>query len=391
MIKYNLSDILQIINKSFNKMFYDFDFRFKAEISRIRQVKSNIYLDMVETNEDGQIQAKMRWLIFKKEIWNKFIEQTDLQNFSQLKNYQILCHGKLNFHKQYWLGIVIKEISSEYVLGQLKANKQNIKQKLKKQNLRAQNLKTNIGYPPYKIAIISSQTSDWLKDFQSTLQNSQYQFQTQVFDTPVHWNKAKKQISNTLASIYKWLEKQKYNFDALAIVRWWGDSSGILRQNDFQIAKYISKIPIPIILAIWHTKDQHILDQLAKYPCKTPSDGAHFLIQKTAQRNQKLKETYQPIESILNTKLEKYKNNLDNTYEQIQLNIKQQIKNLKTSLQNIYQNIQSFDLEKMTQKWYAILLDKNNRPLSKTQIQNLQKGDKLKIQIYDQKIEVSID
>ena len=44
----------------------------------------------------------------------------------------------------------------------------------------------------------------------------------------------------------------------------------------------------------------------------------------------------------------------------------------------------------MTKKGYGILIDKNEVPLSKKQIQNLKKNDKLSIKIYDQKIDITI-
>jgi exonuclease VII large subunit len=37
-------------------------------------------------------------------------------------------------------------------------------------------------------------------------------------------------------------------------------------------------MPIPVIVAVGHTSDVSLLDEVAKLPCKTPSDAAHEIV-----------------------------------------------------------------------------------------------------------------
>ena len=53
MMTYQLSDILQIVAKSFKEIFFEFQFWFEAEVSRVNIVNNNLYFDLVEFDNTG--------------------------------------------------------------------------------------------------------------------------------------------------------------------------------------------------------------------------------------------------------------------------------------------------------------------------------------------------
>ncbi len=143
---------------------------------------------------------------------------------------------RVNFHKDYGVQLHIQNISSEYTLGTLKKKEQDIKGELKSLGIAELNKQKKLGLPPYRIAVISSPSSEGLKDFLQVMQESEYSFSYQLFESAIHGNNANGEIYQALQKIYKQIDEEK-NFELVLIVRGGGGASGVMRYNDINIAK----------------------------------------------------------------------------------------------------------------------------------------------------------
>jgi len=111
-------------------------------------------------------------------------------------------------------------------------------------------------------------------------------------------------------------------------------------------------MPIPVIVAVGHTADKYILDEISKFSAKTPTDAGYILIELIDRYHNDIKSFYE--ESLLygNKRLEYYKTDLKLTYASIFDNTKNRIQNLKTDIKNFYENIISFSPDHLVKYGY---------------------------------------
>lgn len=386
---YKLSNIVQIVEKGFKQLFWDFDFWVEAEVSTIKEIKNKIYIDFVEFSTSWEVLSKAKWIMFDIYLWKNFQKIVWISSLEDLKWNKILVLCRLNFHIEYGFSLIINDISSEYSIGQFQKNLQFIKNQLLQLGVYDNNKNLPLPILPFNIAIISSQNSQWLTDFLTILNKSWYRYSYELYDTPIHWNDAKEKVYESLRQIYSDSKNWK-KIDFVAIIRWWWGSSWIVWQNDFNIAKAICMINIPVIIAVWHTSDRYILDDIAKISAKTPSDAAYLLIQIIENYVIELKDLYSCINIEIGRKIGYYRFELDSIKETLNTIFPYIIRNLRDDIDNMNSFILSFSPERLVQKWYWVLKDINWDYLSKEQVEKYNKTDKFWVDIYDNEFLVEI-
>lgn len=389
MTNYKLSHILHIAQEWFRQLFWEFDFWFESEISRIKIVGNRVYFDLIECSKNWEVIAKARWIVFDKNIWDKFLKEIKVSDFEEIKWCKLLLNWKLNFHQDFWIAIYINAISSEYVLGQIKKNLDSIRQDLIKLWIYEKNKILQPWFPVFDIAVVSSSTSEWLKDFVTVLENSRYKFNISFYESAVHWNEAKVQVYDKLKEIYSDIKVGK-KIDFVVILRWWGGSHGIIWQNDINIAKWVCYMQVPVIVAVWHTSDKHILDDVCWYSAKTPTDAAYALVNRVDDYLDSAYQYFASINEICTQKLNLIKYNTQFLYNQIDLAIKSKIEDIKFKLQTYFDNINSISPDHLSKYWYGIVSDEKWNYIKKSDLDALKTWDKLQIKLYDKTITVEI-
>lgn len=386
--QFKLSQIVQIINRTFDEVFGESEFLFTAEIMKINTIAGKIYLELVEFDTNSKVLAKSRAIIYNLNIYNKFVEETWVKNLSDLKWLNLLFTWNITFHPEYGFSIKVTKIHSEYILWQLAKKEQNILDQLQKEWVLENNKKTSIGCPPYHIAIISSDSSQWFEDFRSIIDNSQYDIKYSLYPTYIHGNQAILSVYNSLKQIYLDI-KSWIHYNMVAIIRWWGGGSGIIRQNDLNIAKWICHMPVPVMLAVWHTSDQFVLDKIAKYAMKTPSDAAHFVVNQMDILTDKIWSIYISISNLISSKKQSYIYQIDSLYQQITNKIQNQKSQIINNINIYHKAIKTFDLWFMTARGFA-LVQIDGRYISKEDLLAMKKWDQLTINIYDYEFDVIV-
>lgn len=387
MPKYSLSDIMNLFSEGFKECFGWFNFRFEAEINRIKKIKKNIYLELIESDLNWHIKAKTNWIIFDESLQNNLKILTQISNREEIVWQTLLLYWRWNFHKDYWFSIIINSISPEYIKWKFQSNKEKIKEELLKEKIFENNLSKNLWYPPFNIALISWIESEWKNDFIKILSESKFKFKITNYASSVHWNNAKEEI---LKNIKKINSNKKEIFDLIAIIRWWWESFWMWRGNDINIAKEICYSNIPIMVAVWHTKDTTILDEISKYPTKTPSDAAHLLIEINEKYNQEIKNLYQEILYKIQNIKTSLNENSKNIYNEVKKNIQYHKKTLFQNIENLKGKIDNFSPEKAIKKGYWILMDSKEKYISQKNLKNLKQEEIMYLKIYNKKIKIQI-
>ena len=274
---YSLSEISKsierVIAKNYTKAYY-----IKAEILKLNYYphSGHCYPELVE-KENGKIKTQLRaviWATQFKEINDRFIKITG----EPLKeDIGILCLATVEFSAQHGLSLHIQDIEPTYTLGELAKNKQEVIQRLKKEQLFNANKQKYFPPVPKRIAIISVETSKGYHDFMVTLNqnNWNYNFQCELFPSILQGDKAVISIAHQLEMI----ANRAHQFDCIVIVRGGGGDVGMSCYDDYQLASKVASSPIPVITGIGHSTNDTVTDMVAYQNKITPTEVAYFLIQ----------------------------------------------------------------------------------------------------------------
>ncbi len=283
-----LSDFLNQIKKIFDDHIWSKLYSIKWEVSKIKKFWDYYYIDLIEIGDDAKIKAKIKATLFNKLEIENFIKTTWMDDQDDLIWKEIVINWNAGFHKDYWFSFNIVSFNIEYFLWNAVIQKQKNIDELKKQWIFDKNKNLHYSYPTFHIAVISSSNSEWLRDFEAILNDEKINYKITYFYTTIHWDKSLPSIINAIKLIQKEnndyiinnskLDWKQTKFDFIAFIRWWWGSEGMNWANDLTLTKEAIDTNIPIITGIWHTSDHTLLDIIAKYPCKTPSEWAKIII-----------------------------------------------------------------------------------------------------------------
>lgn len=274
---YSLSEISKSIESVFAKN-YTRAYYIKAEILKLNYYphSGHCYPELVE-KEKGKIKAQLRAIIWStqfKDINERFVKITG----EPLKeDIGILCLATIEFSAQHGLSLHIQDIEPTFTLGELAKNKQEVIQKLKKENIFNANKLKKLPLVPKRVAIISVETSKGYSDFMVTLNQNHwnYLFECTLFPSILQGDKAIISITHQLEMI----SKRALDFDCVVIVRGGGGDVGMSCYDDYQLASKVATFPLPIISGIGHSTNETITDMVAFANKITPTEVAYFLIQ----------------------------------------------------------------------------------------------------------------
>lgn len=388
MIEYSLSQLLEIADKGFKTLFSGFDFWWKAEILKIQQKGKYVYTEMVEYDAEGKISARVKGCIFDEHIYQKFLQTTRLWTVEEMTGIKILFHGRFSFHKDYNFSIIIDELSSEYTIGHMQQNHDNIMLELHKLGIAHKNKTAPWWYPSYTIAVISADGAAGLKDFQAVLDQSGYNIEYKTYFGAMHGNNAIADVSGRLQQITEEITHWE-QIDAVAIIRGWGESSGIAWQNDLEIAKLICLMPVPVMVAVGHTQDRFVLQDVAWYGAKTPTDAAYRLIEQLDQWDEHLNVLYDSVLTLAADKILTIRENVEQRHLSVGQKLTYFLRHARLQIDSWYNTINAVSPKKLLQSGYA-LLQQQWEYLTRESTDALNIGDELDIQVYDKSFSVKI-
>ena len=290
----------------------------EAEISQIKEVRGQIYIEFIEKNEhNNSITAKAQGVIWYKSYMFIRTKLKELTESILQEGQQIRFKAKIEFHEIYGLKFSVEDLDASYTLGQVELNRQKTIAKLKQENLLYKNKETTLPVIIKNIAIISSQKAAGLQDFFSHLNNNQYgyTFNTSFFDASMQGYNVERDITKNLDMI-----KENANaYDCVVIIRGGGSKMDLSYFDSYNISAKVAKFPIPVFTGIGHDIDQNVIELVAHTPLKTPTAVADFIVEHNLvfemninELEQKIKDSASSIIYDNNIKLEIIFRNINN-------------------------------------------------------------------------------
>lgn len=382
-----LSEFLDIIKSQFDEIIWYYSYIIEAEIKSIKQNRQFYYMELVEI-EEGKIVDVAKANIFNPIVMTTFLREVNIRDIQELVWKKLLLTVRPTFHKTYNFSVNIQYINTDFFIWWLEKKKKETIRELKEREIFYNNKSKSIWSPTFNIAVITWDKSEGFRDFETILKESWYKYNITVFKSLVHWEKASREVFDQLNKIS--LVKDKYDFNLVAIIRWWGGSDWINWTNDLELCSIVCEYEIPVMTAVWHTVDQSILDMVSCYECKTPSEASKILIDIYDEFNENIASEMEYINNCIldfrdkyaqelkfisknlplqiSSKIRWYKQRLESF--NIDKKIKYNVKYLNNSLEYLYNNIKSNNPDKILDKWYNLIFDTKWKVIKEYEVWN---------------------
>ena len=253
----------------------------EAEISELRVVRGNCYMELVQKAEDtrtpvARASAKC-WRTYWILVQSSFERVTGRQLCPGMK---VMMRVHADFHEAYGFSWIVTDINPEYTLGDIARRRREIIARLKEEGVFDLQKELIIPLFAQLVAVISSDNAAGYDDFCNQLQNNEkgLAFSVKLYPAVMQGESTETSVIDALDRIYKDEDK----FDVVVIIRGGGATSDLSGFDTLKLAENVANFPLPIIVGIGHNRDESVLDLVANMSVKTPTAAAAFLIDRLA-------------------------------------------------------------------------------------------------------------
>ena len=254
-----------------------------VEVVEVRTKNGHVYLELSERNAEGSVLATARasiWANTASKILPEFERATGASLAPGIK---LMVRAKPVFKAQYGFGIEIDAIDPEYTLGDLEARKREIRTRLKQDGVIDANKRLPAPWDYNAVLVIAPQGAAGLGDFQAEAQRlARFGICRFVYaHSRFQGEGAPQEIRQVLlAALKDWSGSPP---DAVVVIRGGGAVNDLAWLNDYELAKTLCTLKVPVLTGIGHERDSTILDEVAHARFDTPSKvigGIEQLIRK---------------------------------------------------------------------------------------------------------------
>lgn len=271
-----------------------------VEVVEARTKNGHAYLELSERNAEGNVLATARasiWASTASKILPEFERATGASIAPGIK---LLVRAKPLFKAQYGFSIEIDAIDPEYTLGDLEARKREIRTRLKQEGVIDANKRLPAPWDYNVILVIAPQGAAGLGDFQAEAQRlEQFGICRFVYaHSRFQGEGAPQEIRKVLlAAMERWTGNSP---DAVVIIRGGGAVNDLAWLNDYELAKALCTLKVPVLTGIGHERDSTILDEVAHTRFDTPSKVIGGIEQVIRKRVAEAKASFEQVTGLAN-------------------------------------------------------------------------------------------
>ena len=254
----------------------------RAEISEMKQHPSgHCYLTLVEKDPDSSTLLAKASAIAWASSWRMIKPYFEAQTGRGLApGMQVLVRVQVSYSALYGLSLVVFDIDPSFTVGELELARQRTLAKLEAEGMFDMNAQLPLPLLPRRLAVVSSETAAGWRDFQRHLEANEYgfRFRLQLFPALMQGDGAPASIIAALDAV----AVRAGDFDAVLILRGGGGAMDLVCFDDYELAVNLAQFPLPVLTAIGHDHDYHVIDRVAHTYVKTPTALADWLIDRFA-------------------------------------------------------------------------------------------------------------
>jgi exodeoxyribonuclease VII large subunit len=324
-----MNSVKGVINDTLKEAYW-----IKAEVLHC-QNNNHMYLELSDYGQDRNASAKGRAMIWADNLGlvTNFEEKTGMTLQAGLK---ILVKVTVDFHPQFGLSLMVKEIDPTFTLGDMESKIREIRTKLQADGIYNLNRDMTLPTDFTKVAVIAPANAAGLGDFK-TQSDVLHQRGLCLFDFySASFQGA--QAEQTIKAAFTSIAKKGNEYDAIVMIRGGGDKAGLYELNTELLASLVCQSKIPVIVGIGHERDTTLLDELACLRCPTPSMVIGHIVGTVIENVQAARANMKSI-----------KQNMTNVIHQSRLETKNMMTEIKHDAQTIIHNAKQANERLITQ------------------------------------------
>ena len=250
----------------------------QAEISELKQNPSgHCYLTLVEKDPGSNALLARASAVVWASTWRMVKPYFEAQTGRTLApGLSVLVRVQVSYSVLYGLSLVIYDIDPSFTVGELELARQRTIARLEAEGMFDMNAQLSLPLLPRRLAVISSPTAAGWRDFRRQLEGNEYgfRFRLQLFPAVMQGDAAPESIIGALDQI----AAEADSFDAVLILRGGGGAMDLVCFDDYELAVNVAQFPLPVLTAIGHDHDFHVVDMVAHTHVKTPTALADWLL-----------------------------------------------------------------------------------------------------------------
>ena len=269
-----------------------------VEVVELRANGGHVFMGVSERDASGAVLAKTSAVIWQSTA-NTILPEFERATGAQLApGIKLLVRARPVFKPQHGFSIEIDAIDPEYTLGDLEAKKREIRERLQSEGVFTANKQLPAPWDFNAVLVVAPAGGAGLGDFQAEADRLE-QFGVCSFTyvySRFQGEGAAKEICDALqAAVSSWNYSNPIPPDAVVIIRGGGAVNDMAWLNDYDLARFICDLPIPVLTGIGHERDSTVLDEVANTRFDTPSKVAAGIEQVIAKRAAEAKANYEVV------------------------------------------------------------------------------------------------
>jgi exodeoxyribonuclease VII large subunit len=261
----------------------------RVEVVKADVRRGHIYLELTERSPAGDALAQARamiWADTANQIVPTFERATGVVLGAGIK---LLLRAKPTFSPQYGLSLTVDAIDPDYTLGDLEAKKREIRARLQREGLTELNRSLPPPWDYNAVLVVAPQGAAGLGDFQAEADRLQRWGLCRfvIVHSRFQGEGAAAEVRRALLQgMADWKGRDQDQPDAVVVIRGGGAVNDLAWLNDYELARCICELPVPVLTGIGHERDSTVLDEVAQMSYDTPSKviaGIEQLIVKRAR------------------------------------------------------------------------------------------------------------
>ena len=269
-----------------------------VEVVELRVSGGHVFIGVSERDAHGLVLAKSNAVIWQSTA-NTILPEFERATGAQLAaGIKLLVRARPVFKPQHGFSLEIDAIDSEYTLGDLEARKREIRERLQTEGVFAANKQLPSPWDFTALLVVAPEGGAGLGDFQAEANRLEQcgvcQF-TYAFSR-FQGEGAAREICNALqAALQAWASDAQALPDAVVIIRGGGAVNDLAWLNDYDLARFICDLPIPVLTGIGHERDSTVLDEVANIKFDTPSKVIAGIEQTIVKRVTEVKANFEQV------------------------------------------------------------------------------------------------
>lgn len=316
-----------------------------AEISNINKNRGHLYLELSESNAQGQTLASCRAMIWQSNA-ERLLSRFETETGSEFAvGQKVLLLAEVSFHEQYGFSFVVQDIDPSFTLGELEAKLNDIRKKLIFEGLYGLNKQLTLSEDFFRIAVIAPPAAAGLGDFRADADILQHAnlCEFTYFYSAFQGEQVQPEMLSALDAIESLHASNP--FDAVVIIRGGGAKLDLSTLNIYDIAKRLCEMHLPVLTGIGHERDNTILDEVAHTRFDTPSKVIAGIRNKIFQQAQMAKQHWQHIEQSSRLRVKTIQQTLERCDQLIDKNSQASLFYWKSKLEPLKHQLQQQGLK----------------------------------------------